>query len=352
MFKPGAKGDPVAKQGRLQAGPALIQMMRIYTDHTSIPDADRGAIAALGNFDGIHPGHRAVIEATRREAERLERPLAVITFEPHTREFFRPDDPPFRLTSLNAKARILEAMGVEILYVLRFDRAMATLSAEDFAAEILAAGLGVRHVVIGADFRFGRNRKGDRALLEACGEKLGFGTTVVEMIRGPGQAGGRDAFSSTLIRQALRRGDVGRATDLLGRPWSIEGVVVHGDQRGRAIGFPTANLRMDGYLRPALGVYAVRVVIPKGPDAGLYDGVANLGNRPTFGKSDVILEAHLFDYDGDLYDRQIIIYFHGFLRPERKFDGLEALTTQITADCAAARDVLAHTIGQVESLPR
>ncbi len=325
--------------------------MKIFKDYSNIPDAFRGSVAALGNFDGIHPGHQAVIERARREAQKKEALWGVIAFEPHTREFFQPDAPCFRLTSCMSKARVLEALGVDVFFVLPFEKPMAQKSAEEFIREVLVAGLGVSHVMIGADFQFGKGRKGDASVLNAVGEPLGLKSTAIDLLVEEGAPGTPAVYSSTQIRGALRRGNITRAAAGLGRPWAMDGIVVEGDKRGRTIGFPTANVAMGHYIQPALGVCAVRVEIPGGPHAGLYDGVANIGNRPTFDKKGVVLEAHLFDFDGDIYGQEIFVYFIDYIRPEVKFDGLESLKTQIKADCATAREILATSRWKQDSLP-
>lgn len=325
--------------------------MKIFKDYANIPDAFRGSAVALGNFDGIHPGHQVVINEARREAVKSGAPFGVIAFEPHTREFFQPDAPSFRLTSCMSKARVLEALGVEVFFVVPFDKAMAQKSAEDFIREVLVDGLGVAHVVIGADFQFGRERAGDAGVLKAVGQPLGLKSTAIDLLVEEDAPGKPSVYSSTQIRGALRRGNVARAAEGLGRPWAMDGIVVEGDKRGRTIGFPTANVLMGHYIQPALGVCAVRVEIPDGPHAGLYDGVANIGNRPTFDKKGVVLEAHLFDFEGDIYGQEIFVYFIDYIRPERKFDGLDSLKAQIKADCATAREILAKSRWKQDSLP-
>lgn len=309
--------------------------MRIFR-HDTVAAAERGAVVAIGNFDGVHLGHQAVIGEAGRIARAGGLPHAVLTFEPHPRRVFRPGDPPFRLTPFRAKARHLEALGVDLLFTLHFDLAFAQRSAADFIESVLVRNLGVRHAVVGYDFVFGHRRGGTPALLQARGAKLGFGVTVVGPIAAPGGA----VYSSTRIRELLGTGKPREAAALLGRFWEIEGRVERGDARGRAIGFPTANLMLDDYLRPAAGVYAVRVGIEEDRRTQWHDGVANLGQRPTFGGSDLRLEAHLFDFDRDLYGRHLRIALIEHLRPERKFPGIDALKAQIAADAAQARALL------------
>jgi riboflavin kinase/FMN adenylyltransferase len=310
-------------------------VMRIVRDHTQIAPALRGAAVALGNFDGVHRGHQVVIRTAVAKARALDVPAGVVVFEPHPREFFRGDNH-LRLTPLRAKARLIAALGVDVLYVLRFDREMASRSAESFIRDVLVGSLGIRHIVIGYDFRFGKDRSGEVETLRRAGTESGFGVTVLDPVAEPGGP----VFSSTLIRQHLREGRPREAADLLGHWWTVEGHVLPGDQRGRTIGFPTLNLACDNCLQPAFGVYAVRVSVPVGPDTGVYEGVANLGRRPTFDKADVVLEVHLFDYSGDLYGRPVYVSFIEFLRPERKFDGLDSLKAQIAADSEQARRIL------------
>jgi riboflavin kinase/FMN adenylyltransferase len=309
--------------------------MRIFR-HDTVAAAERGAVVAIGNFDGVHLGHQAVIGEAGRIARAAGVPHAVLTFEPHPRRVFRPDDPPFRLTPFRAKARHLEGLGVDLLFTLHFDHALAGKSATDFIETVLVRNLGVRHAVVGYDFVFGHQRQGTPALLEARGAALHFGVSVVGPIGAPGGA----VYSSTRIREFLVAGKPREAAGLLGRFWEIEGRVERGDARGRTIGFPTANVMLDDHLRPAAGVYAVRVGIEEGGQTLWHDAVANLGQRPTFGGSDLRLEAHLFDFDGDLYGRHLRVALIEHLRRERKFPGIEALKAQIAADAAQARALL------------
>ena len=302
--------------------------MQIFRHHENLPQAARGATVAIGNFDGVHRGHQALIARARA----LGSPLGVLVFEPHPQEYFRPDAPRFRLTPFRAKARLLERHGVDILYALHFDAAFAALSAEEFITRVLVQDLGVGHVIVGADFQFGKGRAGNRALLEARGGEQGFGVTTFDLVG----TGDDSKISSTRIREALRAGKPGVAASMLGHPWTVEGRVERGDQRGRTIGFPTANVSLEGYLEPALGVYAVRVEL----GGQHYGGVANFGRRPTFDKKDVLLEVHVFDFQGDLYGQPIVVSFIEFLRPEMKFPGLDALKAQIIQDSHAARQTL------------
>jgi riboflavin kinase / FMN adenylyltransferase len=311
-------------------------MMRIFR-HFSAAAEDRGAVVALGNFDGVHLGHQAVIGKAHEVAGAANAPFAVLTFEPHPRSVFRPDAPPFRLTPFRAKARFLETLGVELLFTLHFDLAFAQKSAEAFVAEVLVEGLGARHVVIGYDFVFGNRRRGTAALLEAEGRQRGFGVSVVA----PVESGEGALYSSTRIREHLVAARPRDAAELLGRPWEIEGRVETGDRRGRTIGFPTANLELADYLRPASGVYAVRAGIDDGSTTTWYAAAANLGTRPTVAGQDLRLETHLFDFTGDLYGQHLRVALIEHLRAERRFDGLDALKVQIVEDCRQAKAVLA-----------
>jgi riboflavin kinase/FMN adenylyltransferase len=302
--------------------------MQIFRHHENLPGTARGATVAIGNFDGVHRGHQALI----RQARALGGPLGVLVFEPHPQEYFRPDAPRFRLTPFRAKARLLEMHGVDILYALHFDAAFAAIPADEFIDRVLVRDLGVARVIVGADFHFGKGRAGNRALLEARGPERGFTVTTIDLVGDGGEA----KISSTRIREALREGKPKVAAAMLGHPWTVEGRVERGDQRGRTIGFPTANVSLEGYLEPALGVYAVRVEL----GGRHYGGVANFGRRPTFDKKDVLLEVHVFDFSGDLYGQPIVVSFVEFLRPEMKFAGLDALKAQITRDCETARNAL------------
>lgn len=306
--------------------------MRLLRSSASFPPALRGAVAAIGNFDGVHLGHRALIAAARGQAAPDSRPLVVITFEPHPRRYFVPAAPPFRLDALETKARLLEGLGVQATLALPFDAALAAQGPGEFVTAILARDLGLSHAVVGYDFTFGKGRAGDTAMLRDLGAAQGIGVTVV-----PAQGDGAEAYSSSRIRRLLEAGDVAGANRGMARPWEIVGIVRRGDQRGRTIGFPTANVDLSDFLVPKFGVYAVRAEA----DGAVHAGVANLGRRPTFGKEDVTLEVHLFDFAGDLYDRPLRVEFHGFLRPEQKFAGLDALKAQIAADATAARAMLA-----------
>jgi riboflavin kinase/FMN adenylyltransferase len=311
--------------------------MRILRHFEKVPGEAQGGVVVLGNFDGVHRGHQAVIGTAAEDAARLGAPLVVVTFEPHPRRFFRPDEPPFRLTPFRIKVIQLDALGVDVLLVLRFDLAMSQMAAEDFARTVLLDSLKPRQITIGYDFHFGHQRRGNPALLQRLvGAGGGCSVKVVE----PVASADGEVYSSTRIREYLAGGRPGHAAALLGRPFEIEGRVLRGDRRGRTIGFPTANLDLGPYLRPAYGVYAVRAGLGDGEAPEWFDGVANLGVRPTVDGSRLLLETHLFGFDRDIYGQHLRIALIEFIRPERRFAGLEALRAQIAEDCAAARRIL------------
>lgn len=304
----------------------------IFKDWRNLPDRARGCVVAIGNFDGVHRGHQAVVQNAKATADREGTRLAALVFEPHPREYFQPDGARFRLTPFATKAWLLARYGVNVLYALPFDAAMAAMTAHDFMSAALHGGLSAKHIVVGPDFQFGKGRTGTTESLRAFCAANGIGLTVMEPV-GDGDIA---KISSTAIREMLQSGKPDEAAKLMGHWWSVVGKVEQGDQRGRTIGFPTANVSLKGYLQPALGVYAVKVEV-----AGkLYGGVANFGRRPTFDKQDVILEVHVFDYAGDLYHQEIVVSFVAYLRPEKKFSGLEELKTQIAMDALAARAIL------------
>lgn len=297
---------------------------------SAIPACFRGGIVALGNFDGFHKGHQAVVGRAIKRARADGRPALVATFDPHPVRFFKPDTPPFRLTSLNQRERLFAEAGADGMIVFPFNAALAGLMAEEFLAQRLE---GVAGVVTGEDFTFGKGRGGNVETLAALGAKYGFIAEAVSPV-----ADGGEIISSSRIREALEAGDCASATELLTRPFAVEGVVQHGDKNGRQLGFPTANIDMGSYLRPRYGIYAVRGRLP---DGRLLDGAASLGIRPHFHPPKELLEPHFFDFEGDLYGQTIEVEFHAFLRDEEKFDSLEALTLQIERDCEQARNALA-----------
>ena len=305
--------------------------MLLLRDWRDLPPDARGATVALGNFDGVHRGHAQVIRAAH--AARPDAPLAVLTFEPHPRELFRPDDPPMRLTLSAERAAALEQLGVAILYELPFNHASSLMPAEAFVSDVLHQGVGALHLACGYDFAFGHRRSGGIAVLAARAEALGMGLTLV-----PPVTDAEGPLSSSRIRRYLQDGYPERATAELGRPWAIRGTVLHGDKRGRTIGFPTANIPLGRHLEPARGVYAVTLILPGGEPG---QGVANIGRRPTVDERTAsLLEVNVFDYAGDLYDAELSVALHAYLRPEQKFSGIEALRTQIALDAAEAQRVL------------
>ena len=310
--------------------------MHIFRDFQKLTEEARGAAIAVGNFDGVHKGHEAVIGEAGRIARARCIPWVVLTFEPHPRRVFQPDQPPFRLTPLRAKASTLEKLGVDAMVIQRFNRAFSQQPAEKFVIDVLVDGLAAQHVVAGYDFMFGHKRSGNCELLLTMGHKLGFGFTAVSAIEDEQGA----VYSSTRIRDCLYQGNVRAAAAILGRHFSYEGRVFRGAQRGRTIGFPTMNLHLGSAIRPALGVYAVRVGIKKIDGVTWHDGVANVGTRPTFNGEDVILEAHLLDFADNLYGNRIVVSLIEFIRKEKKFDGVEALRAQIAADTELARNIL------------
>jgi riboflavin kinase/FMN adenylyltransferase len=301
-------------------------------DHwRKVPVSWQGGAVALGNFDGVHKGHQALLARAGDIAKGLAAPLVVLTFEPHPRRFFVPDTGPFRLTLLPAKLRLLEQQGVQAVLAQHFDTAFAALSADAFVDEVLRGGLGARQVVCGYDFTFGARRGGNVEMLRDMGAAKGFGVTVLDPVMREGEI-----YSSTSIREALRAGWPSEAAELLGHAWEIEGVVEEGDRRGRTIGFPTANVALGEHLRPRFGVYAVRALV----DGTWRHAVANLGRRPTVGKLKENFEVHVFDFAGDLYGKTLRVELIEFIRPEMKFSGLDQLKAQIGADAQSAREIL------------
>ena len=306
-----------------------------WLDHRQpLPEPLRGAVIALGNFDGFHMGHQAVAREAIEWARAQGRPSIIATFDPHPVRLFKPDVPPFRLTTLEQRQELYLAAGATAMLVFHFDAELAGTSAEDFVRVLLAERLGAAGVVTGEDFTFGKGRTGDRALLETLGRAAGIAARAV-----PPVMDGGTPVSSSRVRDALRAGDPQEAARLLTRPFAIRGVVEHGDKRGREIGYPTANLAIEQYLRPKFGIYAVTGrVLATGQEL---KGAANIGVRPQFEPPKELLEPHFFDFAGDLYGQEIEVAFHHFLRPEGKFDTLDALVAQMDADCRQARELLA-----------
>ena len=309
--------------------------MRVIRDHQFVEEIDKGASAAVGNFDGVHLGHQSVIDLARQQAKANNTPLGVLTFEPHPRSYFAPQAPAFRLMSSEARETRLEKLGIDLLYEMNFNASLSELTPEDFAQKIICDSLAIKHVVVGADFCFGKGRSGDVNDLRRFGSQMGFGVTIAPLI-----AAGLSEISSTSIRKALSEGLPRDAAEQLGHLHRIEGPVTGGEQRGRELGYPTANMSMDGLHLPKLGVYAVLVDILDGPFKGTLRGAASLGVRPMFGENKANLETFLFDFAGDLYGTHLSVALVDFLRPELKFDGLQKLIEQMAIDCDQARKIL------------
>jgi riboflavin kinase/FMN adenylyltransferase len=313
-----------------------MRRLRVIRGWQDLPQGDRGAAVAMGNFDGVHRGHQKVIALAAKAAGELGCQLGVITLDPHPRVYFRPDEPAFRLMKPDQQARALEALGVDVLYVLPLDVAgLAQMTDREFATKVLHEGLGVRHVAVGFDNSFGKDRTGSPATMQAYGQELGFGVSVAQEVT---DASG-EKFSSTEVRDALRDGRPQVAAAVLGRPFAIEGAVQRGRQLGRKLGYPTANVGLADYVVPKFGVYATRTRLPDGRDI---PGVANIGVNPTVdGITAPLLEVWLFDFDEDIYDQVIETSLIAFLRPEEKFaGGVEEMTAQVMKDAQAARDLL------------
>jgi riboflavin kinase / FMN adenylyltransferase len=311
--------------------------MQVFTSYENLPDEVRDGVVAIGNFDGVHRGHQVVINEAGQYAKAGGVPWSVLTFEPHPRRVFAPDGPPFRLTPAVSKARAIEALGVDALIVLTFDKSFSERSADSFVDDVLVGGLKAQHVVAGYDFKFGHKRAGNCELLLRKGRQEGFDFTAVQAHNDEDGA----VISSTRIREFLVAGKPRRAADLLGRPFEIEGEVQHGEKIGRTMGFPTLNLLLGDYMHPANGIYAVRVEV----NGVSHDAAASLGYRPTFGGEDLVFEAHLFDFVGDLYGQNVRVALIEYLRPEKKFDGTDDLKAQIALDCDQAQKILANFDG-------
>ena len=305
--------------------------MQVYQHWQGLGPEARGASVAMGNFDGVHLGHRAVIEMARAQG-----PLGIVTFEPHPREYFAPGTPAFRLMNAEARANRLAKLGVAQLYELPFAATLSALTPDAFVSEVLHRGLGVCHVVIGADFRFGNGRAGSAGDLVALAQSHGIGVTVADLI----SQNGRE-ISSTAIRRALSDGQPRQAASMLGHWHRIEGAVIHGEKRGRTLGYPTANMDLTGLHLPRFGVYATLVDLLTGPQKGRYPGAASLGIRPMFGINAPNLETYIMDFDGDLYGQHLSVALVDHLRPEMTFDGLPGLLAQMAQDVDRARGILA-----------
>jgi riboflavin kinase/FMN adenylyltransferase len=307
--------------------------MQRFTLAGGVPDNLKGSIVALGNFDGFHLGHQAVVGRAVARGFHERRPVIVATFDPHPVKHFKPDVPPFRLTSIDQRQALFAHAGADAMLVFEFGAELASLDAEEFIAEVLAKRIGAAGVITGDDFSFGKGRKGDAGLLARLGPAHGIAAEAVPQVLLEGER-----ISSGRIRDALVEGDSRTATRMLTRDYAIEGVVQRGDQRGRDLGYPTANLTLGDYQRPRYGIYAVRVTLEDGSE---HPGVANLGVRPTFDPPQELLEAHLFDFYGDLYGQKIEVALHAFIREEKRFDGIEPLIDEMRRDEAEARQLLA-----------
>jgi len=309
--------------------------MRIIRDYQFVKSSDKGASVAVGNFDGVHLGHQHVIDIARLWGIKNKSPLGVLTFEPHPRSYFSPHASSFRLMSSDAKATRLNKLNVEKLYELNFNKTLSSLTPFDFADQVISKGLGLRHLVVGEDFCFGKGRSGTVKDLISLGSSMGFEVTVAELMETEiGQV------SSTSIRNALAEGRPKDAAKQLGHWHRIEGVVIGGEQRGRELGYPTANMSLDGLHLPQLGVYAVLVDVLNGEHVGSYNGVASLGVRPMFGENTPNLETFIFDFSGDLYGATLSVALVDFMRPEKKFDSLENLIDQMDKDSLKSKEIL------------
>lgn len=306
--------------------------MQVVHGYSHVPVNARGAVAAIGNFDGVHRGHRALIAETVSRAKELGHPSGVMVFEPHPREFFQPQEPLFRLTPLNRKLRLFEHLGVKVAFVQEFDQNFARLSAQDFIERVLVAGLGVAHVIVGYDFYFGHKRAGNPQMLVDAGKAMGFGVTVVPPVAEAGEV-----FSSSAVRVYLAQGDVKGATHVLGEPWRVSGKIIGGAHRGTGMGYPTANIPMPKGTALAHGIYAVRAHV----DGKEHNAAAYLGTRPTFDDGMPVLEVFLIDFKGDLYGHEMEVEFVDFIREDRKFHSIEALVAQMDEDVAKIRQILA-----------
>lgn len=316
--------------------------MKLIRDYRQLEASDRGAAVAMGNFDGVHLGHQAVLALAHAAAGEFGVPFGVVTFEPHPRAFFAPAARPFRLTTAEARAARMAKLGVEVLYELPFGRALASLEPADFAHDVLVEGLGVSFVAVGADFRFGRGRSGDAAVLKELGAREGFGVAAAPLV-----SDHVGDYSSTAIREALTAGEPRRAARILGHWHRIQGKVRHGKKLGRQLGYPTINLSLDGLHPPRFGVYAVLVDVLTGPHCGRYQGAASIGIRPTFDSDLPNLEAYLIGFSGDLYDEEVSVGLVEYLRPEVRYETVEALIQQIGRDVEASRGHLAALDGGV-----
>ena len=312
--------------------------MQVIAPHAELPAEFKGSAVAIGNFDGVHRGHQELLAVTAREAKRLGRPWGVVTFDPHPRTFFKPSEPVFRLTPLPLKARLIKALGASFLSVLAFDKEFSSLEPAQFVERHVVRHLAASHVVTGFDFHFGKGRKGNPQSMRDFGAAHGFGVSVVEQVTEEGDS--NSPFSSSSIRSALHHGHVAEAAHELGYNWTVMGEVVKGDGRGRSIGFPTLNISLEAGAEPYRGIYAVKVRDAAVRGGAPWSGAGYFGDRPTFDSERSFLEVHLMDFDGDLYDRLLMVEFVALIRPDRRFDSVEALTRQMKADCEKAKALL------------
>ena len=320
----------------------------LVTGDDPLPPDCRGGVVAIGNFDGVHRGHQALLGQARDIAGGTATPYGLVTFEPHPRTFFRPEDPVFRLSPLPLKARLAAALGARFVAALTFDRGFAALEPEDFVRDVLVGRLAAAHVVTGYDFHFGRGRKGNAATLKSLGQSLGFEVSRVEQVR---DEDGVAPVASSSIRAALRHGYMAAAARQLGYWWTVLGDVVPGDRRGRDLGYPTANLVLEQGCEPKEGIYAARVRIDDEPGRPARAGAAYIGTRPTFSTTRRFLEVHLLDYAGDLYGRTLAVEFIAFVRPDQAFEGADALKRQMDTDCRAIAAIL-HDLGRDDPMLR
>jgi len=320
--------------------------MKIIRHVETIPCECRGSVVVLGNFDGFHKGHQKVIGMAGKIAADMNTALTVLSMEPHPRMYFNPSQKEFRLNSFRTKAHLLENFGVDQFIVLPFDNELATMEAQDFVLDLLLEKIGALHVVVGYDYCFGAGRRGGVNVLGWLSDQEQFGLTVVEKVMEDDHI-----YSSSNIRATLEIGDVRKVADRLGHWWHVEGHVRKGDQRGRTIDFPTANLLLEGYKEPKYGVYAVRIIIEDGPAKGTWDAIANIGRRPTFDKKDVLLESHIFDFNHDIYEQPIKVEFVDFIREEQKFSCIDDLRAQIKKDYVVARALLVKPENQQSYIP-
>jgi riboflavin kinase/FMN adenylyltransferase len=315
----------------------------------AVPPQCRGAVVAIGNFDGLHRGHQQLLQQAGAEARRTGAPWGIVTFEPHPRTFFKPDEPVFRLTPPELKGRLAAALGASFIIHLPFDQRLAMLEADEFIGQVLVGRLAVSHVVTGYDFHFGKGRKGNPATLEAAGLRLGFGVTSVDQVSDDGD--GRSPFSSSSIRSSLRRGHMEAAARELGYQWMVMGEVVHGDKRGRSIGFPTLNIVLEKGAEPFRGIYAVLVRSASRPVSTPWLGAGYFGDRPTFDSPRTFVEVYLLDQDLDLYGQWLFVEFIQLIRPDKRFSSVDELVRQMGEDCQIARQLLEHHQAQTPQFP-